>query len=109
MSVALLIEEGEQRMLEAEPGDFDLDMERLDGLLKMQRQESQIIAMLATKMRISQQSTYDKSKKKQWVAKSLGKTSKEKETFGERNIRWIESRCVILKGRDVSAGRANRL
>jgi hypothetical protein len=62
--VALMIEEYDNRVLSSEPADFDVDIVSLDRLLKMQRQESQIIAMLATKMRISQQSTYDKSKKK---------------------------------------------
>ena len=36
----------------------------LDRLLKMQERESRCIASLATKMRISQQTTYDKSRKK---------------------------------------------
>lgn len=36
----------------------------MDRLLKMQEREGRAISSLATKMRISQQSTYDKSKKK---------------------------------------------
>lgn len=36
----------------------------VDRLLKMQERESRCIASLATKMRISQQTTYDKSRKK---------------------------------------------
>lgn len=36
----------------------------MDRLLKMQEREGRAITSLATKMRISQQSTYDKSKKK---------------------------------------------
>lgn len=40
----------------------------LDRLLKMQERESRCIASLATKMRISQQATYDKSRKKGNVA-----------------------------------------
>ena len=36
----------------------------LDRLLKMQERESRCIASLATKMRISQSTTYDKSRKK---------------------------------------------
>jgi hypothetical protein len=35
-----------------------------DRLLKMQEREGRAISSLATKMRISQQTTYDKSKKK---------------------------------------------
>lgn len=35
-----------------------------DRLLKMQERESRCLASLATKMRISQQTTYDKSRKK---------------------------------------------
>lgn len=42
----------------------DLSTEEFDRLLKMQERESRAIASLATKMRISQQSSYDKSKKK---------------------------------------------
>lgn len=36
----------------------------LDRLLKMQERESRCLSSLATKMRISQQTTYDKSRKK---------------------------------------------
>jgi hypothetical protein len=42
----------------------ELDVKGWADALKMQARESQIIATLATKMRISQQSTYDKSRKK---------------------------------------------
>jgi hypothetical protein len=42
----------------------DLDIVVYDRLLKMQQRESLALATLATKMRISQQSTYDQSKKK---------------------------------------------
>ena len=45
-----------------EAGDFEL--EQYDRLLKMQERESRAIASLATKMRISQQSTYDPKKRK---------------------------------------------
>jgi hypothetical protein len=45
-------------------GEEDFDFKAYEGALKMQARESQIITTLATKMRISQQSTYDKSKKK---------------------------------------------
>lgn len=41
----------------------------IDRLMKMQERESRAIASLATKMRLSQQSTYDKSKKKQTLGK----------------------------------------
>jgi hypothetical protein len=44
-------------------------MKAIDRLLKMQDRESRAIASLATKMRIAQQSTYDKSKKKPTLAK----------------------------------------
>ncbi len=42
----------------------NFSLHEYDLLLKMQERESRIIASLATKMRISQQSTYDQSKKK---------------------------------------------
>ena len=66
---SLMIEEGERRMLSSEPADFDLDIVSLDRLLKMQERESRAIATLATKMRLSQQSTYDKSKRKPLMGK----------------------------------------
>lgn len=40
----------------------------VDRLLKMQERESRCLSSLATKMRISQQTTYDKSRKKGSVA-----------------------------------------
>lgn len=42
----------------------DFDFKAYSDALKIQARESQIITTLATKMRISQQSTYDKSRKK---------------------------------------------
>jgi uncharacterized damage-inducible protein DinB len=41
-----------------------LTVKDYDRLLKMQERESRALASLATKMRISQQTTYDKSRKK---------------------------------------------
>lgn len=41
-----------------------LDVEEYDRLLKMQEREGRAISSLATRMRISQQATYDKSRKK---------------------------------------------
>lgn len=43
-------------------GEFDLD--EYDKLLKMQEREGRALSSLATRMRITQQTTYDKSKKK---------------------------------------------
>lgn len=54
--VASLIEQAE--------ADVDFNIKDYDRLLKMQEREGRAITSLATKMRISQQSTYDKSKKK---------------------------------------------
>lgn len=48
---------------QAERGD-SLDVKEYDVLLKMQERESRCIASLATRMRISQQTQYDKSKKR---------------------------------------------
>lgn len=42
-----------------------------DQLLKMQEREGRAISSLATRMRISQQATYDKSKKKPTQSKKL--------------------------------------
>jgi hypothetical protein len=52
-----------QLIAAAEAAD-DFDLIEYDRLGKMAERESRIIASLATKMRISQQATYDKSKKK---------------------------------------------
>lgn len=51
-------------LVERGTADPDLELRDYDRLLKMQQRESATLASLATKMRISQQSTYDKSKKK---------------------------------------------
>lgn len=42
----------------------DFDVENYDRLLKMQEREGRALSSLATRMRLSQQTTYDKSKKK---------------------------------------------
>ncbi|MEY4634807.1 MAG: hypothetical protein RJA55_605 [Acidobacteriota bacterium] len=52
-----------QLIAAAEESD-PLDIEHYDRLGKMAERESRIIASLATKMRISQQASYDKGKKK---------------------------------------------
>lgn len=44
--------------------ESDFDLIAYDRALKMQERESRCLASLATKMRISQQTTYDKSRKK---------------------------------------------
>jgi hypothetical protein len=51
--------------------DESCDLRDYDRLLKMQEREGRAISSLATKMRISQQSTYDKSKKKPSAARKL--------------------------------------
>lgn len=51
--------------------DTECDLKDYDRLLKMQEREGRAITSLATKMRISQQSTYDKSKKKPVQARKL--------------------------------------
>lgn len=53
-----------RQIIEKLEGEEDFDFKGYEAALKMQARESQIITTLATKMRISQQSTYDKSKKK---------------------------------------------
>lgn len=52
------------QLVAASEADEDFDLRDYDRLLKMQEREGRAITSLATKMRISQQSTYDKSKKK---------------------------------------------
>lgn len=61
--VAALVEQAE--------ADADCDLKDYDRLLKMQEREGRAITSLATKMRISQQSTYDKSKKKPAQSRKL--------------------------------------
>ena len=52
------------QLIEALQTDAELDFKAWHDALKMQQRESGVLASLATKMRISQQSTYDKSRKK---------------------------------------------
>jgi hypothetical protein len=51
--------------------DPELALKDYDRLLKMQEREGRAITSLATKMRLSQQSTYDKSKKKPQGSRKL--------------------------------------
>ena len=53
-----------QQLVDAIQGEEDFDLGAWEKALKIQRQESGIIAALSTKMRLSQQTSYDKSKKK---------------------------------------------
>lgn len=48
----------------AEANSQDFDLGDYDKLLKMRERESRAASSLATRMRITQQTTYDKSKKK---------------------------------------------
>lgn len=53
------------QLIERMQSDTDgFSIKDYDRLLKMQERESRCLASLATKMRISQQTTYDKSRKK---------------------------------------------
>lgn len=52
-----------QLIADAEKKD-DLDVNNYDQLLKMQEREGRAISSLATRMRISQQASFDKEKKK---------------------------------------------
>lgn len=52
-----------QLVADAEAGDT-LDIDTYDKLLKMQEREGRAISSLATRMRMSQQSTYDPKRKK---------------------------------------------
>jgi hypothetical protein len=51
--------------------DPECDLKDYDRLLKMQEREGRALTSLATKMRLSQQSTYDKSKKKPAQSRKL--------------------------------------
>jgi hypothetical protein len=53
-----------QQLVASIEADQDFDIAAYDKALKMQARESSEICSLATKMRISQQSTYDRQKKK---------------------------------------------
>lgn len=52
------------QLLEAEEASESFDVGSYDQLLKMQEREGRALSSLATRMRITQQTTYDKSKKK---------------------------------------------
>jgi hypothetical protein len=68
------------QLIEAAESGESLDLEQYDRLLKMQERESRAISSLATRMRISQQSTYDKSRKKPLSAqKPWGKQAEDDE------------------------------
>lgn len=56
-----------QLIADAESGE-EFDVETYDRLLKMQEREGRAMSSLATRMRFSQQSAYDKSKKRQGTA-----------------------------------------
>ena len=55
--------------LESQSEGFDVD--EYDKLLKIQEREGRAMSSLATRMRITQQATYDKSKQKPAKAKKL--------------------------------------
>jgi hypothetical protein len=57
-----------QLIQSAEAGD-EFDVDEYDKLLKMQEREGRAISSLATRMRLTQQTTYDKSKKKPSAAR----------------------------------------
>ena len=52
-----------QLIAEHEAGE-DFDVEKYDTLLKMQEREGRALSSLATRMRLTQHSTYDKTKRK---------------------------------------------
>lgn len=53
-----------QLIQQAETAGVGLDVDEYDQLLKMQEREGRAISSLATRMRISQQATFDKERKK---------------------------------------------
>ena len=52
------------QLIEQEETSESVDIEALDRLYKMQERESRAMSSLATRMRLTQQATYDKSRKK---------------------------------------------
>ena len=52
------------QLIESEEASEEFDIRNYDTLLKMQEREGRALSSLATRMRITQQTTYDKSKKK---------------------------------------------
>ena len=85
-----------QMMLAAEElseGAFDLA--RYDLLTKMAERESRIIASLMTKLRMTSQGTYDKSKKEAAPRKSDGPGSQTR-TDGEKVIHWISASSYLF-------------
>lgn len=52
------------QLIASEEAAEEFDVERYDRLLKMQEREGRAMTSLATKMRMSQQATYDREKKK---------------------------------------------
>ena len=58
------------QLISAEEKKKQIDISVLDQLYKMQEREGRALSSLATRMRLTQQTTYDKSKKKPVQAKS---------------------------------------
>lgn len=52
------------QLIAAEEGKKEIEIPALDQLYKMQEREGRALSSLATRMRLTQQTTYDKSKKK---------------------------------------------
>ena len=52
------------QLIASAESDSDFDVEGYDRLLKMQEREGRAMSSLATRMRITQQATYDKTRKK---------------------------------------------
>lgn len=57
------------QLIASAEADENLDVENYDRLLKMQEREGRALSSLATRMRLSQQTTYDPRKKKPATAK----------------------------------------
>lgn len=57
------------QLIHAHESNDEFDVADYDRLLKMQEREGRALSSLATRMRISQQTTYDKSKKKPVLGK----------------------------------------
>ena len=65
------------QLIDAEEAKSSLDVESYDRLLKMQDREGRALSSLATRMRITQHSTYDKTKRKPLAAPAPWKPEQE--------------------------------
>jgi hypothetical protein len=89
------------RLVETVEAAEDLNIRDYNRLLVAQERETRCIASLATRMRISQQSTYDKSKRQPDETRRPPWEFRGELSRAERNIRWIEANLRVPEGKLV--------